>query len=177
MEMGEQIQLTSKQKKGYFMNKDSVTFFFNRDQAYIRFLIGVDDEVWPIDKFTEEIGITPTEAYKTGDVFKRGDRNLTRYATCWSIATGDVFLRYADNEDEKIFESLIEPLQSKVELINEYRKKYNLTCIFFIHYKFFDAQTPGMRLHPSVISFANSVEAIIDVYIDNEQSLQNQRNF
>lgn len=159
------------------MNKDSATFFFNKDQAYIRFLIGVDDEVWPIDKFTKEIGVTPTEAYKTGDVYKRGSRSLTRYATVWSIDTGDVFLRYEEEESKKIIESLIAPLKSKVDLINEYREKYNLVCIFFIHYKFFDAQTPGMRLHPSVISFANNVEAIIDVYIDNEKSLDTQSNF
>ena len=104
----------------------------------------------------------------------KSQRKFLLKETSFAYKTGDVFLRYEDNEDEKLFESLIESLQSKVELINEYRKKYNLTCIFFIHYKFLDAQTPGMRLHPSVISFANNVEAIIDVYIDNEKSLQNQ---
>ncbi|MBD8027509.1 DUF4279 domain-containing protein [Ureibacillus sp. Re31] len=88
--------------------------------------------------------------------------------------TGTVELLYDDDEDKQIFESLIAPLKSKIALINKYRKQYHLTCIFFVHYIFYDAQTPGMRLDPSVISFANSMEAIIDVYIDNELTLEEE---
>ncbi|WP_332647039.1 DUF4279 domain-containing protein [Lysinibacillus sp. 54212] len=157
------------------MNKDSAIFIFNRDCASIRFSIVAEE--WPIDKFIKEIGITPTESYKKGDAYSRGVRKLSRFETVWSLHTGDVFLRYEEDEDKKIFDSIIVPLQPKINVINEYRKKYNLTCIFFVHYNFYDAQTPGMRIDPSVIAFANSIGAIIDVYIDNETLLDNQKKY
>lgn len=147
----------------------------NKDTAFIQFSIVADE--WPIDKFTEELGIKPTEEYKKGDSYIRGKRKSTRFETVWEIDTGMVELLYDDDEDKQIFESLIAPLKSKIELINNYRKQYHLTCIFFVHYIFYDAQTPGMRLDPSVISFANNIEAIIDVYIDNKLTLEDEELF
>jgi hypothetical protein len=137
-----------------------------RDCVFIRFSIVAD--VWPIEAFTTEIGINPTEAYKIGDNYIRGTSQSKRFETVWSLESGEMKLEYKDNEDRELFESLIAPLRPHIKLINEYKEKYQLTCIFFVHYIFYNAQTPGMRLDPSIIAFAHSIGAIIDIYIDNE---------
>jgi hypothetical protein len=134
--------------------------------VFIRFSIVAD--VWPIEAFTTEIGINPTEAYKIGDNYIRGTSQSKRFETVWSLESGEMKLEYKDNEDRELFESLIAPLRPHIKLINEYKEKYQLTCIFFVHYNFYNAQTPGMRLDPSIIAFAHSIGAIIDIYIDNE---------
>ncbi|MEK5481803.1 DUF4279 domain-containing protein [Viridibacillus sp. FSL R5-0888] len=136
-----------------------------RDCVFIRFSIVAD--VWPIEAFTNEIGINPTEAYKIGDSYIRGTRQSKRFETVWSLESGEMKLHYEVNMDSE-FESLIAPLRPHIKLINEYKEKYQLTCIFFVHYNFYNAQTPGMRLDPSIIAFAHSIGAIIDIYIDNE---------
>lgn len=51
----------------------------NKDTAFIQFSIVADE--WPIDRFTEELGIKPTEAYKKGDPYIRGKRKSTRFET------------------------------------------------------------------------------------------------
>ncbi|MBD8027508.1 DUF4279 domain-containing protein [Ureibacillus sp. Re31] len=38
-----------------------------------------------MDKFTEELGIKPTETYKKGDPYIRGKRKSTRFETVWEI--------------------------------------------------------------------------------------------
>lgn len=153
------------------MNKDLATIVFNRDVASISFSIVADE--WPIDKFTKEIGLIPTESYKRGDGYIRGKRQSARFETVWSLKK-EVFLRNTEDEDKIIIESLIAPLKPKIDVINEYREKFHLTCIFFIHYIFYGAQTPGIRLDSSIISFANSIQAIIDVYIDNKQLFETE---
>ena len=153
------------------MQRENVTITFNLDKALIRFNIVADE--WPVDLFTKEIGIIPTEAYKKGDPFLRGNKSVKRFETVWSLEK-EFYLRYEDNEDEKIIEYLFEPLKSKVAIINEYRKKYKLTCLLFIHYQYYNASTPGIRLSPNVISFANSINAMIDVYIDNTEVWVNE---
>ena len=140
--------------------------YLERDCVFIRFSIVAD--VWPIEAFTTEIGINPTEAYKIGDNYIRGTSQSKRFETVWSLESGEMKLEYKDNEDRELFESLITPLRPHIKLINEYKEKYQLTCIFFVHYIFYNAQTPGMRLDPSIIAFAHSIGAIIDIYIDNE---------
>ena len=151
------------------MRKEDVALItFNRDVAYIRFSIVAEE--WPIDQFTRQLGVIPTQAYKKGDSFIRGKRKQTRFETVWTIEK-EFYKRYEDHEDSNQIESLIEPLKSKIELINNYKKAYDLTCIFFIHHIFYDTQTPGIRLEPNILSFANSIGAIIDVYIDNEETL------
>ena len=140
--------------------------YLERDCVFIRFSIVAD--VWPIEAFTTEIGINPTEAYKIGDNYIRGTSQSKRFETVWSLESGEMKLEYKDNEDRELFESLITPLRPHIKLINEYKEKYQLTCIFFVHYNFYNAQTPGMRLDPSIIAFAHSIGAIIDIYIDNE---------
>lgn len=52
----------------------------NKDTAFIQFSIVADE--WPIDKFTEELGIKPTEAYKKGDSYIRGKRKSTNLKLC-----------------------------------------------------------------------------------------------
>ncbi|MEO4054349.1 DUF4279 domain-containing protein [Solibacillus sp. CAU 1738] len=136
-----------------------------KDIVSIRFSLVADE--WPIDKFTEEIGIVPTEAYKIGDKYIRGTRERKRFETVWELESGIMKISYTENEEKEFFESVINPLRPHIQLINEYKEKYHLTPIFFAHYIFYWAQTPGVRLHPEIITFAHQIGAIMDVYIDN----------
>lgn len=101
--------------------------YLERDCVFIRFSIVAD--VWPIEAFTNEIGINPTEAYKIGDSYIRGTRQSKRFETVWSLESGEMKLHYEVNMDSE-FESLIAPLRPHIKLINEYKEKYQLTCIF-----------------------------------------------
>lgn len=135
-----------------------------KDSVQIRFSLVADE--WPIDEFTEKIGITPTELYKIGDTFIRGSREMKRFETVWSLKSSEMKIAYEEDEDKYFFESIIAPLRPHIELINKYKEKYQLTPIFFANYWFYWAQTPGVRLHPEIITFAHQIGAIIDVYIN-----------
>ena len=139
--------------------------YLKADCVFIRFSLVADE--WPIEAFTTEIGLTPTEAFKIEDNYIRGTRQRKRFETVWSLEFGEMKLDYEENMDSE-FEFLIAPLIPHIKLINEYKEKYQLTCIFSVHYNFQNAQTPGMRLDPSVIAFAHSIGATIDIFIDNE---------
>lgn len=132
-----------------------------KDIARVEFTLYGDE--WPVEAFTEEIGIEPARCYKKGDAFKNG---FSRFETVWSIQTGDMKLRYEADEDRKLFEMLIDQLRPHAGLINKYREKYQLNAAFFTHYSFYWAQTPGMRIESEVIAFAYEIGAYIDVYID-----------
>lgn len=136
-----------------------------KEVVSIRFSLVADE--WPIDKFTEEIGIVPTEAYKIGDKFIRGTREQKHFETVWQLESGNMKINYSEDEDKDFFESVIYPLQPHIKLINLYKEKYRLTPIFFAHYRFYWAQTPGVRLHPEIITFSHQIGAIMDIYIDN----------
>lgn len=135
-----------------------------KDSVQIRFSLVADE--WPIDEFTEKIGITPTELYKIGDTFIRGSREMKRFETVWSLKSSEMKIAYEEKEDKYFFEPIIAPLRPHIELINKYKEKYQRTPIFFANYWFYWAQTPGVRLHPEIITFAHQIDAIIDVYIN-----------
>lgn len=101
-----------------------------------------------------------------GDKYIRGTREAKRFETVWTLESKNMNINYVEDEDKVFFESVIKPLRSHIQLINEYKEKYNLTPIFFAHYRFFWAQTPGVRLHPDIITFAHQIGAILDIYID-----------
>ncbi|QFF98649.1 DUF4279 domain-containing protein [Psychrobacillus glaciei] len=90
------------------------------------------------------------------------------------MESGEMAMRYGEGADKRFFESVIVPLKSHVKLINAYKEEHNLTCIFFVHYNFYNAQTPVMRLDPTIITFAHSTGAIIDIYIDNESDWEDE---
>lgn len=135
-----------------------------KDTVQIRFSLAADE--WPIDEFIEKIGDIATETYKNGDIFVRSTREMQRFETVWTIKSEVMKIEYAGDEDMQFFESIIAPLRPHIELINHYKEKYQITPIFFAHYRFYWAQTPGMRLYPEIITFAHQIGAIIDVYLD-----------
>lgn len=132
-----------------------------KDIVRVEFTLYGDD--WPVEAFTEEIGIKPTTCYKKGDTYKP---DFSRFETVWSIQTEDMKIRYKEEEDREFFETIIRQLRPHIPLINKYRAKYQLEAKFFALYSFYWAQTPGMRVEPEVITFAHEIGAYIDVYID-----------
>ncbi|WP_431028955.1 DUF4279 domain-containing protein [Lysinibacillus sp. LZ02] len=137
-----------------------------KDTAYIRFTLVADE--WPVDEFTQKIGIQPTESYKLGDKYMRGYYERARFETVWELKTERMKINYEIGEDKAFFEKIMNQLRPHIELINEYKHQYKLTPLFFAHYSFYWAQTPGMRIEPEVIEFAHQIGAYIDVYIDKD---------
>lgn len=83
--------------------------YLEADYVFIRFSLVADE--WPIEEFTTEIGISPTEAFKIGDNYICGTRQSKRFETVWSLETGEMEL---DNEQNR--DSEFEFLTSKVLL-------------------------------------------------------------
>lgn len=149
--------------------------FVENNVSYISFSMYADE--WPADRFTKESGIAPTEVIYRGKGNSR--LNNQRYVeTVWKIETGDVPIRFAEDEHEEdaLFEQLFTQLRPKVELINQYRAEFSVSCAFFVHYRYYNAQTTGLSLSKRVITFISGIGAMVDVYIDNETNWEHEEN-
>lgn len=69
-------------------NADMGVTYLKADCVFIRFSLVADE--WPIEAFTTEIGLTPTEAFKIGDNYIRGTRQRKRFETVWSLESGEM---------------------------------------------------------------------------------------
>lgn len=141
--------------------------------SYISFSMYADE--WPADRFTEESGIVPTEVIYGGKENSR-IKNQRYIETVWTIETVAVPDQFTENEEVSLFEQLFTQLRPKIELINQYRAEFNVSCVFFVHYLNYSAQTPGLRLSKKVIAFMAKIGAMVDVYIDNEANWEDEEN-
>ena len=141
--------------------------------SYISFSMYADE--WPADRFTEESGIIPTEVIYGGKENPR-IKNQRYVETVWTIETVAVPDQFTENEEVSLFEQLFTQLRPKIELIYQYRVQYDLQCLFFFLYKFYEAQTPGLHFSEEIIAFMAKIGAIVDVYIDNEANWEDEEN-
>lgn len=135
----------------------------------IRFSIAPNDNEigdFPIDDFTKSMGITPTESYKVGEEYIRGNRVQKRIESAWILDSGyqneERWYEFSD-----LFDLVIEPLRKNEDIINEYKKIYSLVAKIRIYFQFANAQTPGVHLDIKTIEFANNIGAEIEIFIDN----------
>lgn len=128
------------------------------------FVIYGDD--FPLEEFTEAMGISPTEAHRQGEEFIRGKTKHTRFETAWELGSD-----YVDTDHpEEVIETLVAKLHNSVDIINSYKEKYELKCKLVGVITFKTAQTRGLIISPELAGFANKIGAPFEFDIYNEST-------
>ncbi|WP_144510370.1 DUF4279 domain-containing protein [Bacillus sp. FJAT-22090] len=134
----------------------------------------IENDDFPVDDFTKATGITPSESYKVGEEYIRGNRLQRRIESAWILDSGyqkeDAWYEYSH-----LFDLVIEPLRKCEEIINDFKKRYSLDIKIRIYFHYVNAQSPGVHLDKKIIQFANSIGAEIEIFIDND--IDNKTNF
>lgn len=145
---------TPKRREVLYLSKDYATAYFS-----------IWGENFPVEVFTKEVGINPTEFYYKGDEYIRGETVSVRPVSTW-----DFYSISQDTLDgaEQI-DYVINTLSSSVEVINRFKKQYNLQCQFFIVLHVSEYQTSGLHLDYKHIQFAEAIGASFDIDIYNSE--------
>ena len=126
--------------------------------AYILFS-GNDD--FPLDVFTERLGVQPTKTWKVGERVKPNDpkNQKLRSYTAWhfEIETKESL----DTED--VLRPLLEVFQSKTETINQLKEELILDVSLELVINIYDGYTPGLVIFPEFSKFAAEINACLDV--------------
>lgn len=124
------------------------------------FCIYGDD--FSVDKFTQEMEITPTTTRNQGEIFMKGTTKHVSYTTDWVYETGD---QLTNNPLIQLHE-LVGPLNKKIDVINHYKKKFNLQSQIVIVIRFTEYQTPGLHFDHKLIKFAYETNSpySVDIY-------------
>ena len=121
-------------------------------------------EDFPIEDFTKDIGINPTEAYRIGEEFIRGKNKHTRGVTAWKLIEDYVMT----DSPEELIHKLVDTLFNSVDIIINYKEKYNLECRVVTVVNFKTHQTRGIIINNRLIEFAHKINAESDFDIYNE---------
>lgn len=121
-------------------------------------------EDFPLEEFTEEMGISPTKAYRQGEEYIRGTTKHTHFETAWDLGI-DYMLT---DHPEEVIEALVDKLHNSVDTINSYKESYKLQCKLVAVINFKTAQTQGLLISPKLVEFANKVGAPFEFDIYNE---------
>lgn len=107
------------------------------------------------EKITKMLMVEPTEYYMKGS---KNERNFEMKESCWSISTGYVETLYVS----ELFDELLNKLGNKKEIIVKLKRKYNLTCKFFIVINIEENIKPAIYLNKEIVEFAYFLEAEFD---------------
>ncbi|OZS77431.1 hypothetical protein CF394_11350 [Tetzosporium hominis] len=121
-------------------------------------------EDFPLEVFTEEMGISPTKAYRQGEKYIRVTTKHTHFETAWDLRIDDVLT----DHPEEVIETLVDKLHNSVDIINSYKESYKLQCKLVAVINFKTAQTQGLLISPKLVAFANKVGAPFEFDIYNE---------
>lgn len=121
-------------------------------------------EDFPLEEFTEAIGISPTKAHRLGDEYIRRETKRKHFETVWHLGIDYV---YTDHPEE-VIEMLVAKLHNSVDTINSYKERYKLECKLVAVINFKTAQTRGLLISPKLVEFANKVGAPFEFDIYNE---------
>lgn len=121
-------------------------------------------EDFPLEEFTEALGISPTKAYRQGEEYIRGTTKHTYFETSWDLGIDYV---HTDHPEE-VIETLVAKLHNSVDIINSYKESYKLKCKIVAVINFKTAQTQGLIITPKLVEFANKVGAPFEFDIYNE---------
>ena len=136
--------------------------FCTETRAYFT-LFGED---FPLEEFTREIGIIPTEAYRKGEAFIRGKTKHVRFETAWEYGVDYKMTNYPEEQ----IHNIVNTLYNSIEIIKKYVENYNLKCKLVTVVCFNCQQTRGLVMNNKAIEFANQVngEFEFDIYNNND---------
>ncbi|MEK4386246.1 DUF4279 domain-containing protein [Solibacillus sp. FSL W7-1464] len=132
--------------------------YYTETRAYFT-LFGED---FPLEEFTREMGIIPTEAYRKGEEFIRGKTKHIRFETAWEYG-----LDYKmTNDPEEQIHTIVNTLYNSSEIIKKYVDHYNLKCKLVTVVCFNREPTRRLVMNNKAIEFANQVngEFEFDIY-------------
>lgn len=117
---------------------------------------------FPLDEFTKEIGLNPTESYRQGEEFIRGTNKHIRYETAWELGTDYILTDHPEAPINQIVDSLF----NSADIINKYKEMYNLKCYIMTVIYFNSYQTRGLGINHRLIEFAHKIgaEYEFDIY-------------
>lgn len=131
------------------------------DQTQVMVYFELYGEDFPLEMVSGQLGVTPTESYKKGDIIRKisETENHTRSCSSWQLGTG-----YQESLDVgELMEQVIGQIRDKASIINELKREFGLQCRFTIVIQMNDGYTPAFHLDIPVIEFANSVKADVDI--------------
>ncbi|MGE7949874.1 DUF4279 domain-containing protein [Lysinibacillus sp. NPDC093688] len=129
------------------------------DKTQVMVCFSLYGDEFSIDDVTEKLGVTPTEAFKKGDLIPNRSTVCYRKETSWDLGTGYQASLDVNNQLQQI----IDKLQNKSLILNEIKETYTLECKFFIVVKIEEGNTPALYLSKDIIKFAANIEAEFDV--------------
>jgi hypothetical protein len=128
-----------------------------KTQVKVYFTIFGDD--FPIDVFTQKLGISPTHSYTKGDRIPNRSPLLKRKETAWDLGT-----EYEESFDvNEQLQRVICQLEGKESVILEMAGTYSLLCKFVIVIVINNGETPSLFFGKSVIRFAANIGAEFDI--------------
>lgn len=131
------------------------------DKTNVMVKFSIVGEDFSLDEITKELNITPHQCWNKGDLVK--GRPITRIETNWSINTGYEVSLDVNMQIRKIKDSL----QSKVDILNKIKSRYNVEYLFIIVVKVENNEKPRMYFNTDFIEFVHSIgaEFYLDMYI------------
>lgn len=119
-------------------------------------------DYFPLEEFTKEIGINPTNAYKQGEEFIIGKHKLVRDETAWRLETDAILTDFPQEPINQIIDSLFD----SAAIIKKYKERFNLKCHIMTVIYFNSYQTRGLVINHRLIEFAHKVgaEYQFDIY-------------
>ncbi|WP_339171349.1 DUF4279 domain-containing protein [Solibacillus sp. FSL R5-0691] len=119
-------------------------------------------EDFPLEEFTREIGIIPTEAYKKGEEVIRGKTKHIRFETAWEYGLDYKMTNYPEEQ----IHTIVNILYNSIDIIKKYVDTYNLKCKLVTVVCFNREPTRRLVMNNKAIEFANRVngEFEFDIY-------------
>lgn len=151
-----------------YIKKEQIELNEKKSEIRVYFSLYGDD--FPLEEVTEKLGVLPTDTDKKGEeiIPPNGKINpdFRRYytQTWWELGTD--YEASVDLKDK--MNEVIQKLRDKVFIINELRKKYDLTSRIQVVIRVENGEMPILTLDKKILSFAHQIQTeyiSLDTYV------------
>ncbi|MFS0671590.1 DUF4279 domain-containing protein [Ornithinibacillus sp. 179-J 7C1 HS] len=151
-----------------YIKKEQIELNEKKSEIMVYFSLYGDD--FPLEEVTEKLGVLPTDTDKKGEeiIPPNGKINpdFRRYytQTWWELGTD--YEASVDLKDK--MNEVIQKLRDKVFIINELRKKYDLTSRIQVVIRVENGEMPILTLDKKILSFAHQIQTeyiSLDTYV------------
>ena len=120
------------------------------------------DTEFPVEKITESLNLEPTIFYKNKRKFLENDSGFYEILeTCWELRVD-----YQESLDINIqINQILDELESKVLIISELKRRYNLESSLNVSVEIYDNIYPAIHLELKTMKLLSSLETFIDIDI------------